>query len=43
MLAKMHFFFEIAAAINEIEKILILPELCIFYEEHDGGVYFTLS
>ena len=36
-------FSDIRAAIYEIEEILNPPELRIFCEEHDGGVYFPLS
>ena len=36
-------FSDITAAIYEIEEILNYPGLCIFCEEHNGGIYFALS
>ena len=36
-------FSDVTAVMYEIEEILKPPELCIFCEKHDGGVYFPLS
>ena len=36
-------FSDITTAIYEVGEILNPPGLCIFYEEHDGGIYFVLS